>query len=119
MKNNSSRLSVLVLSMLFLILFEIFGWKWTIFASLIVGLTGIFSSYLSSLIETGLALITKVLGYITQTIFLAILFYLILFPISMLYKLFHKDALMLSSKYESHFIEIKKDFEKETLEKPW
>lgn len=119
MKSNSSRLSVLILSMVFLILFVIFGWKWTIFLSLIVGISGILSSYLSSLVETGMELVTKVIGYIIQTFLLAILFYLILFPISVFYKLFNKDTLMLSSKYESHFIEIKKDFEKGSLEKPW
>ena len=119
MEKKSSRVSVLVLSMALLILSVIFDWRWATFLALIVGICGILSSFLSRLIENGLNLVTKVSGYIIRTLLLAILFYLILFPVSILYRLFNKDTLMLYSKYDSHFIEINKDFEKETFEKPW
>jgi len=44
-------------------------------------------------------------------------FYFILFPISLLSKLFTKDPLMLSIKYDSYFIDINKIYDKENAGK--
>jgi hypothetical protein len=118
-KNQSSRLSVLVLSMALLAVSIVFGLKWAECVSLGTGICGIVSSRLSRYIEKGMLAVTKIMGYAVQTVLLAILFYLILFPVSLLYRLFNKDYLMLSSKYNSYFVDIKKDFEKDSFEKPW
>ena len=45
----------------------------------------------------------KILGYINSKILLSIIFYTILFPISLLYKLFNKDNLLLRKKDTSSF----------------
>jgi len=82
-------------------------------------MSGIISPLISRYTETGLKLFTKITGYIIQTVLLSVLFFMILFPISVLYRLFNKDNLMLSPKYPSYFININKEFGKESLEKPW
>jgi hypothetical protein len=119
MKNYSSRLSVLTLSMIFLIIFFVFDQRWAALLSLIIGVSGIASSRISKYIESGLTFFTKITGFVIQTILLSVLFFLILFPISVFYRLFNKDNLMLSPKYPSFFVGIKKEFRKESLEKPW
>lgn len=64
--------------------------------------------------------VTFVLGLIMPKILLAIIFYLFLFPLSLLSKIFKKsDALLLNNNKESTFIEINKTFIKQDFEKPW
>jgi hypothetical protein len=109
----------LILSMVFLIVFFVFDQKWAAILSLITGLSGILSSQISRYIESGLTFITKITGSVIQTILLSALFFLVLFPISVLYRFFHKDTLMLSPEYKSLFVDINKEVRKESLEKPW
>jgi len=63
--------------------------------------------------------LAQFLSYIIPNILLSIVYYLILFPISLLSKLFTKDPLMLSSKYDSYFIDVNKEMDKESFKKMW
>lgn len=119
MKNDTSKSTVLVICTGFLILYMIFSWQWALILSLVVGLAAIISGTLSRLIEKGWMGLAKILSYIIPSILLAIVFYLILFPLSLLSKLFTKDPLMLSKKYDSYFLPVNKEADKESLEKIW
>ena len=119
MKKDSSASTLLVISMGFLALHMIFDWHWTLYTSLSVGLIGIFSSWLSTKIEWLWMKLAKVLSFIVPNILLSIVFFLFLFPIALLSRLFSKDPLMLSSKYDSYFVEVKKKFSKEDFKKIW
>lgn len=119
MKPRSSRLSVFAVSMIFLLLHILFKWEWSGFVSLIIGISGILSSFISRQVDRGLMKINRAIGKIIQTIILTILFFVLLFPISLLYRLFNKDQLMLSRKYKSYFVDTKSKVDKESLEKPW
>lgn len=103
----------------FLILYLVFTWQWAVFVSLIVGVIGIISSFLSKKIERGWMKLAQLPGYIMPNILLSIVFFLFLFPISLLSKLFTKDPLMLSKKYKTYFIEVNKKMDKESFEKIW
>jgi len=46
-------------------------------------------------------------------------FFLFLFPISLFSKLFTKDPLMLSNKYDSYFIDVNKEMNTKDFEKTW
>ena len=119
MKSDTSKSTVLVISMGFLILYLIFSWQWAVLVSLIVGIIGIISNSLSRIIERGWMELARLLNYIVPSILLGIVFYLVLFPFSLISKLFTKDPLMLSEKHNTYFIEIKKEFDKKSFEKIW
>ncbi len=119
MKTDTSKSTILIISMGFLVLFLVFTWQWAVIVSLIVGVVGIISSFLSKKIEWVWMKIAQLLGYIVPNILLSIVFFLFLYPISLLSKLFSKDPLMLSNKYKTYFIDINKEMDKKSFEKIW
>jgi hypothetical protein len=119
MKADTSKTTILTISMGFLILYMLFFWQWALFISLIVGVVGIISAFLSKKIEWGWMKLAKFMGYIIPNILLSIVFFLFLFPISLLSKLFRKDPLMLSKKYKTYFININKEMDIKSFEKIW
>ena len=119
MKPDTSKSTVLVICMGFLALYLGFHWKWAIYTSLGVGVLAIASSFLSRKIEWGWNKLSKILGYIVPNILLSIVFFVFLFPISLISKLFHKDTLMLSRKYKTYYIEVNKEMDKASFEKTW
>lgn len=119
MKIDTSKSTILVISMGFLVLHLLFSWKWAVIISLVVGVIGITSPYLSGKIELIWMKFAKILGYIIPNVLLSIVYYLFLFPISALSKIFNKDPLMLSRKYPTYFIDIKTEIDKKSFEKIW
>ena len=119
MKTDSSKSTILIISMGFLILNLVFNWQWAIYVSLIVGVIGVISTFLSKKIEWVWMKLTQLLEYIIPNILLSIVFYLFLFPISLISKLSSKDPLMLSNKYKTYFIDVNKEVYKKSFEKIW
>lgn len=119
MKKDTAKSTILVISMGFLFLYLVFSWQWSVYVSLIVGITGIISDKLSKIIEKGWMGLSRILSYIIPSILVGIVFFLVLFPISLISKLFTKDPLMLSNKYSSYFINVNKEFSKSSFEKIW
>ncbi len=119
MKNDTSKSTILVISMGFLILYLLFLWQWAIYISLAIGLIGIVSTYLSKKIEWAWMKLSELLGYIVPNLLLSIVFFLFLLPISLLSKLFTKDPLKLSGKYKTYFIDITGEIDKKSFEKTW
>jgi hypothetical protein len=119
MKSDTSKATILVISMGFLVLHLIFFWQWAAILALMVGVVGIVSTFLSKKIEWGWMKLSKFMGYIISNILLSIVFFLFLFPISLLSKMFIKDPLMLSKEYSTYFIDINKEMDKKNFEKIW
>ena len=119
MKTDTSKSTILVISMGFLILYLLFAWQWAVLVSLMVGVVGALSGYLSQKIEWVWMKIAQLLGYIIPNILLTLMFFLFLYPISLLSKLFSKDPLMLSNQYKTYFVDINKAIDKKSFEKTW
>jgi hypothetical protein len=119
MKTDKSKSTMLIISMGFLFLYLIFSWKWTVIVSFVLGVIGIASPFLSRKIEWAWMKLANLLGYIIPNILLILAFFLFLFPLSLLSKLFRKDPLMLSKKYKTYFIDMNKEMTKESFEKIW
>jgi len=119
MKNDTSKSTMLIISMGFLVLYMIKAWHWAVIVSLSVGIIGIISPFLSRKIEWGWMKLGKLLGYIVPNILLSIVFYLVLFPISLLSKIFRKDPLMLSKDHETYFVDVEKERDRKDFEKIW
>jgi hypothetical protein len=112
--------TVLTISTGFIVIYLITGWNWPIFVSLVLGLTGIISNYLSAKIDFLWMKLASLLGLIVPNILLGIVFYLFLFPISVLSRLSgKKDPLNLKNKNDSMFIICNKHFNKRSFENPW
>ena len=119
MNKNTSKSTILVIAMGFLVLYLVFSWKWSVYVSLAVGVTGLISNSLSSLIEKGWMKLSHVLSHIIPPVLLGAVFYLFLFPLSRISKQFTKDPLMLSPQHKTYFIQVDKNVDKKSFEKIW
>ena len=112
--------TVLTISVGFMVLYLITKWNWTILTALAIGLAGIFSNYLSKKIDYLWMKLAWLLNFILPKVLLFIIFFLLLFPLGILSKLFgKKDSLNLNNKADSLFIKCNKKFDKVSFEKPW
>jgi hypothetical protein len=116
---DSSKSTMLVISMGFLVLYLVKAWHWAVIVSLSAGIIGILSPFLSRKIEWAWMKLGRLLGYIVPNILLGIVFYLILFPISLLARLSRKDPLMLSKDQGSYFVDVEKETDRKDFEKIW
>ena len=92
MKSNPSK-TVLTISVGFLFVYLFAKLNWALWVSFGIGLTGVFSDYLSQLIEKVWMKLAFVLSKIVPNIILGIIFFALLLPISLLSKVFTFDYL--------------------------
>jgi len=112
--------TVLTISMGFLLLFIITKLNWTLKVSAIIGFVGLVSHKMASGIEWLWMKLSLILSFIVPNVLLTLLFFLFLFPISLLSKIFReKDLLFIKNPLGTTFIKANKSFSKESFEKPW
>jgi hypothetical protein len=112
--------TMLTISIGFLVIFIITKLNWALLIALVIGLIGLFSSFLSKQIEFLWTKLSLFLGLIVPNILLSAIFYLFLFPIAVLSKIFGKnDSFKLKNNADSVFISSNKEFNKNSFEKPW
>lgn len=112
--------TVLIVSVGFIIVYLVTGGRWALFVSLGVGLIGAFSDYLSRKLDFLWMKLALVLSLIVPNVILGLVYYVILFPISVLSRtLGNRDPLKLKKTNESTFKSMDKTFEKTSFEKPW
>ncbi|MDD3978461.1 MAG: hypothetical protein PHI15_09985 [Methanomicrobium sp.] len=112
--------TVLTISVGFILIFLITKWKWAISVSFIIGLIGVFSAFLSKQLDYLWMKLAWLLGLIIPNILLGIIFYIFLFPISLLSKLFgNSDPLNMKNKSDTMYKERNIQFDKASFEKPW
>jgi cytochrome c oxidase subunit IV len=112
--------TVLTITLGFTVIYLFTMAKWILITALIIGLAGLFSTYLAGKIHFLWMKLALVLSYIIPNIILGIIFFLVLFPMSLFQKLFSKrDHLMLKNNSDSTFITVDKTFSKESFKKPW
>lgn len=120
MKNRQKQLeTTLVIAMGFLVLYFIFRIHWFLIVSLVVGATGMFSSFLAGWITWLWDHLAKGLNFVVPKILLGATYYLVLFPLATLSKLVNKDPLLLSRKHGSYFVTRNTEFDKSSFEKVW
>jgi ABC-type microcin C transport system permease subunit YejE len=59
------------------------------------------------------------LGRITGPLILGLVFFVVLFPVALLFRLLGKDNLMIKNKYTTTFIPVNKGYAKDDFEKVW
>lgn len=118
MEKDKSKATVLVISMGFLLIYILWSSQLFLYLSLIVGILGI-SDTMSKIIEKLWMGLAKLLSYIVPNILLTFIFYLILFPLGLIFRIVNKDPLLLSSDHETYWVSQEKEFDRESFEKPW
>lgn len=93
---------------------------WMLWVAVSVGGLGLLSSYLALKIQDAWMGLAKLLSYIVPPILLSIIFFIFLFPIALLSRLFgEKDPLQLKKTDKSLFKTVDKTFSKDAFEKTW
>ena len=128
--------AILVISMAFLVVFffkdtEWGQWNadqrqqwiienWPMATAFVLGLIGIFIKSLAMLISTAWMKLAQGIGFVMSKVILSVVFFLFLFPIAMLFRLFNKDSLKLKARGRSStYIERNHQFEAKDLENAW
>lgn len=112
--------TMLTISMGFLVIYLLADWQPALIISLAIGLIGVFSTFLSEKIEWAWMKLAWVLSLIVPNILLSVIFFLILFPMAMLSRLFgKKDPLMLKRGRESMFRDVEGKFDRTSFEEMW
>ena len=112
--------TVLTISVGFAVIFLITKIKWFLYISLGIGIAGALSDFLAQKIEWLWFGLSKVLSMIVPNIILSVIFYVFLFPVSVLQKVFGKsDPLMLKRNSTSYFKDTTNHADKASFEKPW
>ncbi len=121
-KNTTNPIqTTLVICVGCIIIYLLSGWQAVIYIGLSVGLAGIFSPYLSRKIDFVWMKLAWVLSLIIPNIILSLIFYVLLFPVAALAKIFGKNKNPLQLKNNTHttYIERNKEFDAASFEQPW
>jgi hypothetical protein len=95
-------------------------WDLGIKLSLVIGAIGIFSTYLSVRIDRAWMKLADVMSSVFPPLLLGAVFYIFIFPVSLLFRFVaKKDPLLLRNKEKSTFRGDKKDFDKPSFERTW
>lgn len=113
--------AILAICMGLLIVFWFTEIKGFLLGSIILGMTSLLSKRLAAFVARLWFALSEFLGMINSKVILSLLFFLILTPIALLYRLFKGDTLQLKKKKEgdSYFKERNHRFEKKDLEHPF
>jgi len=118
--NTSNKESILAITLLLLLLFVFFRSISFIYVALLLIVVSLLFEQAATLFHRGWTFITHILGLVSSTIILSVIFYLIIFPWSLMLKLFRKEILLLNTKGRSTtFINRNKLFTNNDLQNPY
>lgn len=110
----------LTIAMGFTVIFLATKREWALLVALAVGCAGVLSPFLAQKIDWLWMKLAWLLGLVVPNILLGAIFYLFLFPVSLVAKLFGKgDPLLLKNNKNSTFTDENKVFDKKNFENPW
>ena len=109
----------LVLTTAFLVIYLITGNNVFLYLSLAVGISGIFVKPVAKYIAIAWFKLAGMLNFFVSRVILGTLFFIILFPISLLYKIPNKDNLRLKRTDKSTWIERSHAYSSADLENIW
>jgi len=117
MSEYSSK-SILTIVIGFLVLYLFFHQPWMIYSSLAIGVSSLLFPTVAKWILKGWFGIAKVLGFINSKIILTLIYYLVLFPLSLLGRL-RSNQMMLKKRPNTYYTDRNHRYRKEDLENPW
>lgn len=119
-KNYQAKETMLVITVGLLVLYFVFKRVFLLDLALVFGLIGVFSFYLSGKIDLVWGWLSRMLGKVTNTVLLGIVFFVVLTPVGLVRRLAKKGRL---KRFEpgaaSNFSPRGHKFEKKDLENTW
>ncbi|KAF0236710.1 MAG: hypothetical protein FD181_2480 [Prolixibacteraceae bacterium] len=109
----------LVLTTGFLLIYLLTQNELFLYLAFAFGITGIFIKLLAKYIAIAWFKLADILNYFMSKIILGTLFFVVLFPISLLYKISNKDKLRLKKSKDSTWIERKHSYSASDLKNIW
>ena len=119
MKREKNLETMLVITVGLLVLHVVFKTKALLIASLVIGLIGVFSDFLSDKINWLWTKFAQFLGNINAKILLSAIFFVFLTPIAFLFKLTKKDNLKLKAQKGTVYEERNHLYVAKDLENVW
>jgi hypothetical protein len=119
MDKRKSIETILVLVLASIVLYWLFGKKYLLIIAFLLGVIGILSPFLAAKIHWGWMKLGHCLGYITGRIILGIIFFFVLYPLSLAAKWFGKTSLKMKPGEGSYFKDRNFTYTKETMENIW
>jgi hypothetical protein len=109
----------LVLTTGFLLIYLITKSDLFLYLAFAFGITGIFIKPLAKYIAIAWFKLAEILNFVVSKIVLGILFFVVLFPVSLLYRISNKDKLRLKRSENSTWIERNHTYSSADLENIW
>ena len=119
MDRNKSLETSLVLTTGFLLLYFLIKNETFIYLAFAFGMIGVFIKPLAKYIAFGWFKLADILNFIVSKIVLGLLFFVVLWPVSLLYKITNKDKLLLKRSKNSTWIQRNHVYTSLDLEKIW
>jgi membrane-associated phospholipid phosphatase len=120
-KTNTDPLkTILIIVLGLIILYFKFQYNWILFIALIITILGLISKKASEIIDYLWMRLAWLLSLIVPKIILSAFYYLLLFPMALISKVFgNKNGIVLKNNRNSFFLDVNKEFNKSSFEKPW
>ncbi|PCH99257.1 MAG: hypothetical protein COB85_00295 [Bacteroidetes bacterium] len=111
--------AILVIVTGLLVFYFIFEIDELVYIALVVAVISLLSKWVASKIVWLWYKLSEVMGYVMSRILLSAVFFLFLYPISILYKLFNKDPLKLRRSDQSYYESRDHKYTAKDLKNPW
>lgn len=112
--------TVLTIVVGFLVMYTITKYSWALWTAITIGILGMLSSFIASKIQDLWMGLSTILSRIIPPVILSVIFYIILFPVALLSRLFgEKDPLQLKKTDRSVFKSVNREYSKDSFEKTW
>lgn len=112
--------TILVVSTALLLFFLIFGNSWLLYTAFGLSLLGLISRTFANWFNRAWTGLSEILGYVMSRVILTLLYFVILTPLALLYRLFNKDPLQLKRKQSgSYYTERAHVYTRKDLENTW
>lgn len=92
---------------------------WMLYIGVALGLTGMFSDYLSGKIHWAWMKLAEGMGWVMSKVILSIVFFLFLFPIALLSRLFGKNSMQLGKKTDTYYHVRNHTYTDKDLDEVW
>lgn len=120
MDRAKTRETLLVLTGALVVFYLIFPIVWLLYIAVLLAALGAFFPKHAVWIALGWMKLSGAIGFVVSRILLTLIFFGILWPVAMLYRLFSKDPLQLKKTSEnSYYCERNHAYTPADFEKPW
>lgn len=119
-KKDKAVETMLVLAMACLLAYVVWHWRAALYLSFCLGAIGIFSRYLSARIAWAWMGLARLLGRVTNTLLLSVVYFVVVVPVAVFRRMKGRDRLSrFDPKSTSNFVSRDHLFVKGDLEKTW